>query len=102
MKNIIKLSLLSTIAFSFNCFATISELNLITLKSDEVVSPARDVDTVTADSIQLFDGRIINNSEIKSIEINDSYGNPRILPSGRFKIISVDSARVGGDATGGG
>jgi hypothetical protein len=48
--------------------------------------PIRDVAEVTSNSIHLFDGRIINNSKIKNIEINDSNGNPKIIPNGFFNI----------------
>jgi hypothetical protein len=103
MKHILNLTILSSVVLSLNCFATVRELNFITLTSDEVISPARDIDSVTADSIQLFDGRIIKNFEIKNIEVNDSNGSSKIIPSGHFKLISVDGAKVsGGDATGGG
>lgn len=102
MKHIIKLSLFATIIFSFNCFASVRELSSIALYSGEVISPIHDVTEVTSNSIQLFDGRIINNAEIKNIEINDSNGNPKIIARGLFKIISINGAKVGGDGSGGG
>jgi hypothetical protein len=103
MKNIIKLCFLSTIIFSFNSFASVRELSSISLHSGEVISPIRDVSEVTANSLQLFDGRIINNSEIKNFVLNDSNGTQKIITKGLFKIISIDSAKVGGgDNSGGG
>lgn len=102
MKHIIKLSIFATIIFSFNCFGSVKELSSIALYTGEVISPRHDVAEVTSNSIQLFDGRVINNSEIKNIEINDSNGNPKIVSRGLFKIISIEAAKVGGDGSGGG
>ncbi len=100
---IFKLTILSSLFYSFNTFATVSDLTAISLKSGEVITPARDIEFLKNNSIQLFDGRTINNSEIRNIEVNDSFGNSKVISVGNFKIISVDAAKItGGDATGGG
>lgn len=104
MKLIKNFTLFSSIVFSLNTFASINEITSITLNSDEVILPHHDILKVSNSSIELFDGRNINTSEIKKIEINDSNGDSKTIAKGLFKLISIEAARIssGGDATGGG
>jgi hypothetical protein len=94
------LTIFTTIVFSFATFASNNEITAITLNNDEVIFPVHDIIKMNRGSFDLFDGRRINTSEIKKIEINDSNGDSKIISKSFFKFISV--MRAGGDATGGG
>lgn len=104
MKNIFKISLLSSLILSFNSRADVKELTLISLESGETLIPSNDIKSVSKDSILLFDGRIINQAEIENIEVMNPNGSSKIIEKGLFKFLKIDGARVsvGGDATGGG
>lgn len=104
MKNIFKFSLLSLIILSFNSRADVKKLTLVSLESGEILTPNEDIKSVSKDSIQLLNGRIINQKEIENIEVMHTNGSSEIIEKGLFKILKVDAARVssGGDATGGG
>lgn len=100
MKTIKYFSIFSTIIFSLNSFASINEISAITLKSDEVIFPIHDILKVNRGTLNLFDGRSINTSQIKNLEIKDSNGDSKIISKGFNQFISVD--RAGGDNSGGG
>lgn len=100
MKLFKNLTIYTTIVFSFATFASNNEITAITLNNDEVIFPVHDIIKMNRASFDLFDGRSINTSEIKKIEIKDLNGDSKIISKGLFKFISV--MRAGGDATGGG
>lgn len=104
MKNIIKFGFILLAMKSVNGFANVKELTSLTLSSGEEISPTVQIKKISNDSIQLFDGRIINQEEIQKVEVMNSNGSTESVKSGLFKLIHVDAARVmsGGDATGGG
>ena len=104
MKNIIKLSLLSIFVLSLSAHSSIKELTMISLTSGEVLSPSQHVEFVTPKNLHLFDGRILDTTEIENVEVMDSNGSSEIVVKGLFKIINVNAAKIsiGGDNSGGG
>lgn len=100
MRLLKNLAIFSAIFFSFASFASVNEVTAITLNSDEVILPIHDIIKVNNSSIDLFDGRNINASEIKNFEINDSFGNPKTISKGLFQLMGIK--RGGGDGSGGG
>ncbi len=104
MKNIFKLGLGLLMLISLSTHASIQEITSVTLDSGETLTPQTDINAVSNDFIQLFDGRIIQQNTIENVEVMDNQGSSVILRKGLFKIIETNAARlsVGGDNSGGG
>lgn len=102
MKNIIKFGLLSLIAISFELKAAVKELTSISLNSGEVLIPSEQVESVTQKTIRLFDGRIIETTDIENVEVMHPNGSSETFGKSFFKLIEVNAAKVGGDNSGGG
>jgi len=102
MKNIIKFGLFSLIAISFELKAAVKELTSISLNSGEVLIPSEQVESVTQKTLRLFDGRTIETTDIKNVEVMHLNGSSETFGKGFFKLIEVNAAKVGGDNSGGG
>ncbi len=102
MKNIFKFGLLSIIAISFNAKASVKELTSITLNSGEILIPSEHVESVAQKTLQLFDGRIIEKTDIENVEVMNTNGSSITIRKSLFKLIEVNAAKVGGDNSGGG
>ena len=104
MRNIFNLGLLLITVFSFNVFASVEEVTLMTLESGENIISSEQIKAVNSKTIELLDGRTINSSEVEYVEVTKPNGLSKIFEKGLFKIIKTNGARVsvGGDATGGG
>ncbi len=100
MKLLKGFTIFATIIFSVATFASISDITAITLNTDEVILPIHDIVNVKSGSINLFDGRSINTSQIKNFEINDSNGDSKTISKGLFNVMMM--SRSGGDGSGGG